>query len=373
MFKKKLIIIIICLFFLLPSIYFFAPVNSFKILELNGVQHSYVQPSLSKDSFLDKTFQKQVEHKNNPFFLWNNFYLKFFNTFMYEVFKKSYSMTTEIIVGKDNYLYQQGYPISLYIDYGSDEDNKIKAANYAKNIKFVQDYLKSKNKVFVFVIEPSKAVFIQDKIPVRFIKKEGNGSYFRMYDLYMDALEKEGINLVQVPEILEKDTSNHIFFPKGALHWGNYPVYLAIQKVIEEINKNVPFKIEQIKLKEVIKDNKPSGYDADMAMALNVYNPPLDYPVEHFLISPNKKESGYKAALIGSCFFDQFVPMFKSSSSFKNYSYYSYFVFSREDFVNNKSIGIKYFDSDTNRQDIVTQIMENDIVIISLNQEVKVK
>ena len=107
--------------------------NYFHIKPLNGSFAKKESPVFSWDTWFSGTYQHDKEADKNENFGFRNFFVRLNHQIDFSIFGQA--RASGVIVGKENYLYEQGY-IDAY--YGKDFIGYNKVTEYLKKIKQIQ-------------------------------------------------------------------------------------------------------------------------------------------------------------------------------------------------------------------------------------------
>lgn len=353
---------ILCLIFVFVFPLLLLPVELGYFSHLSGVTEKHVCPKFSIKDFTNKSFQKNFESYLNYKFIWNNLYIKIFNTVFYLFFDKSYSENQNIIIGKEKYLYGKS---DIYLLTKNEQINQSKINKLSSDLKSIQDYYKSKKKIFIVVITPNKAEFCTEYIPNRFNIKPDFEQ--KNYIAMVKSFEKYGINLADTPKYIKENAGDHLIFSQGGIHWGDYSKYLGTKLLVQKINETNSKTIGTIALESVKTDNKPQGEDVDLANLLNLLKAPDSYPVEHVQLKHNRP-SDLKVNIVGGSFSYGIIEMLNNSKLFNNIEFFYYLLRDRIIYTN-------FYKSVTKQptisnDKIIKLINKGDIIILEINQEV---
>lgn len=373
--KEKFMVIVFIFMFCMPLLTMFLPLEKINVFNILGEKINYIFPRFSIKSYMDKSYQKQFENWFNQKIEWNAIYIKMFNSLYFALFDKSYSSNGNLIIGKDKYLYERAYISSLFfpnpygdVKYISHVENINNTLNkQSKDLKEIQDYLKSQGKTFIFVITPSKADFNGDKIPNRFEVNDITYQDF-LHKTFIKALEKNSVNYVDTPNYLKSHSEGKPVYATGGIHWNDRGKFLATQTIIDKINKISNYNLEQAKIQKSYDNKFPQNEDRDLVTLLNIFYLPKNYNVETLIYEPTKKASpNIKVKVVGGSFSSGFCDGLTLSHTFKNIDYYFYITkklityrdYLRQDVIEDATIQ----DVDKN----VKKAIDTDILILELN------
>ncbi len=255
---------------------------------------------LSLHSFLDRSFQQNVESFASNAMPFRSLLIRFNNQIYFSIFNKSYMYNQNIIVGKRGCLYERGY-IDSYNQQRNHNSVDVKhIENSAREVKSLQDFFEGRDQAFLYLITPSKAEYCPEFIPGRFHCSET--SIPTQYNQFVEALDKykvlyvDGLNLV----IQNKYAYGLPLFPEKGTHWSQLGAALATCRIIECIKEKGRLQIDDFRYKFKVAD-MPEGTDRDL---LNLANLLLDYryPVAKVTVEPNRAYKHLRMASVGGSF-----------------------------------------------------------------------
>lgn len=134
---------VFCLPLLLSILTIFADVED----NLSGTVDEQVQVELSLVNIFDGKYQQSIENQFTNSFYGRNEFVKLYDDFMY----KLHAYNNTIYVGTNEWLFGDEYVRSAI----GEKDNSYISAHleeYAKNIAYIQQVMRSNGKVFVYVV-----------------------------------------------------------------------------------------------------------------------------------------------------------------------------------------------------------------------------
>lgn len=264
-------IITIVLFFLL----LIAPVLQFKFhffkeVELKGVELKQGRPGWQWSAWVKGNFQTDFENWFGEKIGFRGFLVKTDNQINFNLFREiSGSKNVNLVLGKDNWLYEKGY-IDSYNNRDRVDYNFLKKK--VEQLKLLQDKLAEDNIIFLLLISPSKAAVYPEYLPNNFIDNLmvfNRSNYQRLVSL----LKKMGVNYFDSVDYLLRLKNNYPFtlFVKGGTHWS----YFGACKISSELIS----KLEQVSKKDLVNifcdpssvDKNPQGKDKDLADLTNIW------------------------------------------------------------------------------------------------------
>lgn len=262
---------LIC-FFTTPQ---FIPKWSRPNYKLYGVTQELPPVHLSGSSVRNHEFQKYIETRMTNALPLRSSFIRLMNQFYFSGLKKSYAHNGTLVIGKQNYLYELSYIIS-YCQRISLDSKKLN--QWADQLAQLNQYFKRQNKLFIYLITPSKAEYIPQYIPERFHceNREINPNVNQLVSL----LRQRKVPVINAPHLMNVATEHYhtSMFPKGGIHWNNLGAALVANEIIRLVNKEKMHHLPQIKIQFKIDDN-PIGYDRDILSLLNLW-----HPNDHYLV-----------------------------------------------------------------------------------------
>lgn len=239
----------------------------FNIRKLKGAYILASQPSI-KDmklkSWLEGDFQKKFNDAIEQHIGFRKILIRIQNQIDYSFF--NISNADDIIIGKDGYLYEEKYILSLK---GDDFIGNNKIKNLLLKAKFLQDTLKKNNTDLILVYAPSKARFYPEYIPDSYKIKNNETTNFDNFIKISDELK---LNYIDFNTYFTKikDTSRYPLYSKCGTHWSNYGMLLCTDSLINYIEEVHKTKLPHIHWNgvRISNDIKSGEYDIEQTMNL---------------------------------------------------------------------------------------------------------
>lgn len=197
----------------------------------------------------------------------------------------------------------------------------------AARLRRMQDFFKSKGKEFLLVIHPNKAIFHPAWVPDSFkVGRPGT----RQIDLIRPALEKHGINYVEVGNKFDRSVMH---FPKSGAHLNYYGMCVATREVSKAFSPRIATQIPQFECVRKEQDRPPKLNELDLTDLLNVWDSsPSEAPVPDFDLKITKQaQPKLKLFVSGTSYvfgllnnFDNVNAFAETNFKFYNKSLYSY-------------------------------------------------
>lgn len=272
---KKIIFVVFLVLLFVPLV-----VKSLRLINerpLGGVYEKTEKPILNDSTWFSGGYQMQMEKYLNENVGLHNTFIRIYNQIQFSFF--SNTTAEKIIIGKDNYLFENNYVFATTgIDYVGEGriDTMVLKAVEAQNI------LNELNIKLLFVFAPGKATYFKEYIPERYFNN-GNSSVTN-YAVISKMCNEKGINNIDFNSwFLElKGKTEYPLFPKAGIHWSNYGMYLCADSLIKkaefDMGKDLPdLGITEVELSEEQRDPEYDlGNLANLLFPINTYE--LGYP-----------------------------------------------------------------------------------------------
>lgn len=270
---------------LLPLIQFATGIISSK--KLKGAFEKYEKPLWSSQGWFDGSYQLRMEKYLTQNFGFHSDVVRLNNQIEYSLWKEI--KANGVVIGKENYLYEQGY-IDAY--YGLDYVGDSAINERTDRIRFLRDTLKNKGIDLLLVFAPGKATFFPEFIPGTTTKGRTN------IEEYIKQCNEKKISFIDFNDwfIKNKNKSSYPLYPQYGVHWSNYGSYLAADSIFHYIERLRNIDMPDILLNNIdmSDDFEYDDYDAGDALNLIVKLPSykMAYPRLNFVnndkrIKPN--------------------------------------------------------------------------------------
>lgn len=241
---------------------------------LKGYTEKAEQPRLTKEGWLDGTFQKDTTAWFQEMIRPRGVMIKTYNTLNMMLFLKKNGM----VVGKGYNLFETRYieaelGLTAADDF-SDPENDAKLTAYVEKLSLLQKKLKEVGKTLIYYVGPSKASACREDIPDRYIAND------RHPLRAVDAIRKK-LGNSEIPYLISADLKTELtyppFYPTG-IHWSRTYEQIASQQIIELINRASGRRYRNIILKDAEGSSEPFDRDNDLLDLANVfYQPKVNY------------------------------------------------------------------------------------------------
>lgn len=280
--------------------------------KLDGYQPPGDPPELTWASWTDGSFQEIADSMLNESIGFHPQLVRLHNQLQWSLFGRF--RTRDIIVGKENYLFEKSY-IEAY--QGKDFRGVEHLDKVVNNLRVINDTLAAKGIDLAVIIAPSKAAYFPEFIPDSF-KTAPPGP--TNYSYYTRELRNAGITVHDFDSLFRsmKDTTTYPLYPKAGIHWSYYGAYLAADSLMNYLRETHEAKLPELVLDSIIWSEQNFRTDMDIGQAFNLmYQPdvfPMAYPIFHYGKDPARDT--VSVLTIGDSFFFTLLSL--------NLSYYGF-------------------------------------------------
>jgi hypothetical protein len=205
--------------------------NSFTLRKLHPLNGTVAYPNdveFSKDKWISAEYQEKKETYLNTMFGFRSLFVKLNNQIAYSFFGKA--KANGVIIGKDNYLYEESY-LNAYT--GRDFLGEDSINHTLNRLKFISDTLNKLNKQLIVVFAAGKASFYPEFIPDKYLPVSDKTNYKYL----SDGAKKLGLNVIDFNKWFmdNKHKSEYPLYPQQGVHWSTYGTALAADSLIKKI------------------------------------------------------------------------------------------------------------------------------------------
>lgn len=259
---SKILFFILMLF--MSTVYLISYFQNRQVEPLHGTSTKVEKPIFSWTDWLNGDFQTKMDKRTNSHFFIRSVLIKVRNQIDYTFFDKVNSKN--VLKGKDNVLYEQGY-IDSYLGMNFIGEDKINEK--LDKIKRLQDTLTSMDKKLLVVIASSKAAYFPNNFPAKYdtiTKQRTNYEYFEKQ------IGAKGINHIDFNKLIldMQDTIAHPSFSKKGIHWSNSSKQLVWNTIAKKLEEDKDWKLARLQSKGFAM-LPPKGRDRDLFDLLNIY------------------------------------------------------------------------------------------------------
>jgi hypothetical protein len=323
--------------------------NLVKTTPLNGFIETPPYKKGTIGEWLSGDYQLQKENYIKETFGFRNIFIRINNQVDFTLF--NIARANGVIIGKDNYLYEENYIKAYYgLDFiGNDSVNRC-----IERLKFVSDTLKKLHKNLILVFAAGKGTYYPEHFPDEFKHEKTTTNH----DAFLKAAQNLGLDYIDFNTYFaeSKTKSKYKLYPKYGIHWSTYGECLAADSIIKYIEHLRNITMPHIYWDAV--DVKPAkGDDCDIGDGMNLLfgfsHDLLAYPRIQF-----QKDSGKTKPSVMVISDSFFWGMFNFGvfNAFSNSHFWYY----------NKQIYPDYYHSqlETDHVNLKDEIAKHDVIII---------
>jgi hypothetical protein len=248
------------------------------------------------------------------------------NQIYYSAFGRSYMDRSDIIVGRDQYLYGRNY---LYWYCEADRFPMTEHVTpFIVKLRELQYRLARRDRLLLFLLTPSKAVTMPEFLPARLCARPTAPD--RAHKLLVALLRQAGIPVIDGPDLVLAMKAHDPLppFPRGSVHWSRLAGSRVAAVFMDEILRLSGADLGSIAQRDPQWNHPPIGSDSDLADLLNLFWPPLDYPTGEAESICRSTASGQSTTLIavGGSFLTAVIEPLVACNLFKRVDMYFYYT-----------------------------------------------
>lgn len=290
--------------------------NFVDIAPLKGSFEKAEKKDISLSGWFSDDYQLNQEKYINQNFGFRNLFVKLNNQVAFNLF--NLAKANQVIVGKDNYLYEKNYLLAYS---GADFIGADSVLHRMQRLKYIQDELQKRNKTLLVVFAAGKASFYPEYIPTEYANKNKPTNY----EHHIKACKDLNINFIDFNDyfVKNKETSKYPLYPQYGIHWSYYGMCLALDSIVHRIEI-----LRGINMPEIywdsVKMDLPREGDYDIADGMNLLfklkRDKMAYPIIQF----RGEEGATKpsAVVIGDSFYWQMFNFTPREFSDNHFWYY---------------------------------------------------
>ncbi len=183
----------------------------------------------------------------------------------------------EVFIGKDHWLFARSYlePYRNPARRLTDEELR----DFAGSLRRLQDRLAQRGTAFVFVISPSKCELYPEHMPDAYVADRRRADCRRDYDVFLQLLAEQGVNVVDGPRILERHKARGVdqLFSRTGVHWSYHGCLLVWREILAAVNTAAGIALPVPEIIGLAHDRARSA-DNDLGELINVFLPPGGTP-----------------------------------------------------------------------------------------------
>lgn len=293
----------------------------FELEPLRGAIEKTEPVSLNAENWFSGKYQETKDKIYSEQFGFRSAFIRVNNQIDYSVFSKIHAKN--VIVGKNNYLYEETYINAFYgRDFVGEDSIRIKLTK----LKFVKDELSKRNKTLLVVLAPSKATYFPEFIPdhLKSRKDPRNYGYYRKF-----------LTELEIPTIdfdayfrMHKEDSKYPLYGQYGVHWSTYGAALAADSIIRFIEKERKIDMPNLYWNKV-ETTYPNADDSDLLAGMNLLKKYKTYSMAYPKIQFSKGKTKPNMVMISDSFY-WVIYGFRMNKVFSkdDFWYYNHDVFS---------------------------------------------
>ena len=240
---------------------------------LNGVFEPTPQPELTFETYRTAKFQSQVEPYLKENMGFREPLIRFYNQFLYDFFRKTYS--EEVVIGKDHWFYfrqhvNEYYGTEMYRWFPSAEKAREGYDREARLMWKLRNILNEYGIEFLMFMAPDKGYLYPEHLPNR--KMDTTSVNAREY--YSRKFDEYGFPYIEMTkwflDLKEADTLPYSLFSQSGAHWGFSAVLAAdsVFRLMEDLKGVSLPKMHIGPLKESSIETKHGDHDLEHTINL---------------------------------------------------------------------------------------------------------
>jgi alginate O-acetyltransferase complex protein AlgJ len=339
--------------------------------QLAGIVSSTEFPCFSVDGWLSGRYQKNYAEAFSKIFGLRACLIRISNQVYYTVFRKSYMYDQNLIVGREEMLFEKGYLLE-YCGLSSVPGDEVLQGSVDK-LMLLQKKLADRGIVFAVLITPSKASIYPENIPDTF--RQQKKMTLRMYDKMLSLFTKAGVRFVDghALTLVEKARERGPVFGKGGTHWTHYAASFSVDRLIVSLEEGAGQVLPHLVRSNVHLESSARAYehtsDEDLAKLLNllthrhsVYVPAATYTRDNATL-PRRKT----ILFMGDSFTWNLLDVLHEGQIFQQMDFYYYYSRMKASYVAGQEhtvelkVNVKKIQWDK-------EIFNHDFLVLSLNE-----
>lgn len=345
----------------LPEVERRIPSSWMQKVSLAGMEAIQAPPSLSFDSVMSARLQSWVSEAFNKRFVGREALVRWTSELYYRAFNVSTSKSAELVLGKDDFLFEMMYLKEYFLERPEKED----ILKFTRDIAKFQRICESRKIPFTLLLTPSKASIMPGMAP------EPWASWYddrpRSYELLRDSLKRAGIHFVDGHELTKAQISDGVpTFAKGGTHWTTRTAFRSSQEVVNElIRQGAELKplTANLAIRMTPHWSKESS-DSDLFDLMNIvteWTYPCGVAEIDQVESTGKK---LRVVLVGGSFTYMLGRQLRDSNQFSSLPFYFYYKVDFSEFVTGSGA------PGPHPLDFERDIFSADCIILELNEQI---
>ncbi|MBC9811601.1 hypothetical protein H9Y05_03850 [Crocinitomicaceae bacterium CZZ-1] len=276
--KNGLFLVVLVLLFLPMLQSKFRIVN---IQPLKGAVQATADPYISGSNWLSGEYQRLQEQYVKDSFGLREPFVRLYNQLNFSMYNQTNA--EGIVIGKEGYLYEEGY-IRAYL--GLDFVGEDSIRKKVEQLKVIADSLEKEGIEVVVLLAPGKGSFYPEYFPESYNGIKKGKTNFEVYKKY---LTSEGINVFDAhtwfAEMKHGVHQQNKLYSKTGIHWSKYGEYLVADSLLAYLTQVTGRPFPGIELDHIEYTSKLRDTDNDIWQGMNLIRPLEDfkmaYPVFH--------------------------------------------------------------------------------------------
>ena len=335
----------------------------FRFIPLEGVVERVPEPQLSFETYRTAEYQTQLESFLKQNFGFREPLIKFYNQFLYDFFRKTYS--DEVVIGKDHWFYykqhvNEYYGTEMYRWQSTVEEAQETYDREAKLMWKLRSILNEYGIEFLVFMAPDKGFLYPEHLPDR----KFDTTTINAREYYSQKFDEYGIPYIEMTkwfiDLKNADTLPYSLFSQSGAHWG-FSAVLAADSLFRFMEN---LKGEQLPKLSIGPLHESSGMtqngDHDLEHIINLMRPVPHkydrlYDAEVTVVT-DSSTTRPKVLFVGNSFLwrmHYYIP-FDEMFSYSEYWFYNSTAYYGEDYSKSCFVG---------NLDILSKVLESDYVV----------
>jgi hypothetical protein len=305
-----------------------APERTIRVLKLSGVTNPPPPVSWSWRAVADGTLQAALARAVGEAPPLRPLFIRINNEVLYTLFGE---INAEDVLEGDR---SELFVTSSIVQYcsRSPEGTMQKAERLIPRLRDIQSYYAAHNRIFLYVITPSKAAHLPEYFLGRVPCANSESDRATYLPTVARLLRDAGINALDTASLVHalKGRESADLFPRGGGHWSQLGLAHAADAVVAELDRLAGSPLmPRIHWRYEMVDGRQKGLDADLAELMNLLVPRVHYPVPRvtYLPTPPCADQPWTrlgVALIGTSFTDMLADALIAGACLKGAYAYRY-------------------------------------------------
>ena len=262
-------------------------------------------PSWRWSEWLNGDLQRQLRDKFADQLAGRPLTIRAVNQVYYDVFARSHAYDNNILVGKNDVLYEVGY-VRAFCQ-AKRADSLAKVEKLAEALSSINQALQARRDDLLVVITPSKASTQPEDIDVTICRHDP--AITQLHSRFVAMLNAAQVSLVDGPTLVLQAALQDPLppFPRGGTHWSKLIIDRAAQNALAGLSEAAEENLGTYEIGAVDWSSEPEGSDNDLARLLNLSESPFDYATARAAIRCQTSAAGkrHHLLMIGTSFSGQ--------------------------------------------------------------------